>query len=103
MTVLILKDRVSEDLSLRNMASGIFKANEFQDAKEVLIDFTGIKSISRSFAHEYLQCKSKQQCQVFDVNVSSNIKKMFEVVENTKVKPELVRKTEPLEIKTSAQ
>ena len=103
MTVLGLKDRVSEDLSLRNMASDIFKAKEFQDAKEILIDFTGIKFISRSFAHEYLQCKAKQQCQLFEVNVSSNIKKMFEIVESTKVKSELVRSTEPVEINIPQQ
>lgn len=98
MVTLNLKDRASEDLSLRNMVSNIFKAEEFQNSNEVLIDFTGIKSISRSFAHEYLQNKTKQECTVHEVNVPSNIQKMFEIVERTKMKPELVRNNEPLEI-----
>ena len=103
MTTLVLKDRVSEDLSLRNMVSNIFKAKEFQTAKEVLIDFTGIKSISRSFAHEYLQYKAKQQCEVFEVNIPSDIKKMFEIVESTKIKSELIKNTVPLEINIPQQ
>ena len=98
MTTLILKNRVSEDLSLRNMVSNIFKAKEFENAEDVLIDFTGIKSISRSFAHEYLQHKEQQQNKVLEINVPSNIKRMFEIVENTKVKSELVKNSVPVEI-----
>ena len=98
MMTMMLKDRVSEDLSLRNMVSNIFKAEEFKKTDDVLMDFTGIKSISRSFAHEYMQYKEKQNCKVLEINVPSDIKKMFEVVENTKIKSELIRNTEPLEI-----
>lgn len=98
MTTLLLKDKVSEDLSLRNMVSNIFKTEEFQKNEDVMIDFTGIKSISRSFAHEYLQHKEKQNCNVFEINMPSNIKKMFEIVESTKIKEELVKNSTPLEI-----
>lgn len=103
MTTLVLKDRVSEDLSLRNMVSNIFKAEEFQTSDEVLIDFTGVKSISRSFAHEFLQHKARQQCRVFEINVPSDIKRMFEVVESTKIKSQLVKNIQPLEISISQQ
>jgi hypothetical protein len=98
MATLSLKDKVSEDLSLRNMVSNIFKTAEFQKDEDVMIDFTGIKSISRSFAHEYLQHKEKQNRNVFEINMPSNIKKMFEIVENTKIKSELVKNSTPLEI-----
>jgi len=98
MATLLLKDRVSEDLSLRNMVANVFKADEFKQTDDVLMDFTGIKSISRSFAHEYLQYKEKQNCKILEVNIPSDIKKMFEIVENTKIKSELVSNTPPLEI-----
>ena len=98
MATLLLKDKVSEDLSLRNMVLNIFKTEEFQKNEDVMIDFTGIKSISRSFAHEYLQHKEKQNCKVFEINMPSNIKKMFEIVESTKIKSELVKNSIPLEI-----
>ena len=98
MITLLLKDKVSEDLSLRNMVLNIFKAEDFQKENQVLLDFTGIKSISRSFAHEYLQYKEKQNCEILEINVPSDIKKMFEVVEQAKIKPELVKNTTPLEI-----
>jgi Asp-tRNA(Asn)/Glu-tRNA(Gln) amidotransferase B subunit len=98
MATLLLKDKVSEDLSLRNMVSNIFKTEEFQKDDDVMIDFTGIKSISRSFAHEYLQHKERQNCKVLELNMPSNIKKMFEIVESTKIKSELVKNSVPLEI-----
>ncbi len=98
MIILLLKDRVSEDLSLRNMVSNIFKAEDFENKDQVLLDFTGIRSISRSFAHEYLKHKEKQDCKVLEVNVPSDIKKMFEVVEKTKIKSELVKNIMPVEI-----
>ena len=97
-TTLLLKNRVSEDLSLRNMVSNIFKAIEFQSMDTVVIDFTGIKSISRSFAHEYTQYRAKQKCKVSETNMPPNISKMFEIVENVKTKPELISDTTPLEI-----
>ena len=92
MIILNLKDEISEDLSLRIMVLRIFKSKEFQNVNEcILIDFKDIKFMSRAFTHEYLQQKTEQQCKVFEVNVPSNIKKMFEVVENTKIKPELAK------------
>jgi len=98
MITLILKDKVSEDLSLRNMVSNIFNSDEFKKSEDVLIDFTGIKSISRSFAHEFLIHKQKQDCKVMEINLPSDIKKMFEIVESTKIKSELVKDSVPQEI-----
>lgn len=98
METLILKDRVSQDLSLRNMVSNIFKAVEFQKNEDVLIDFADIQSISRSFAHEYLIHKQQQNCKVLEINMPSNIKKMFEIVQDTKVKSEIIQNSIPQEI-----
>ena len=97
---MLLKDIISEDLSLRNMASSIFNKKEFQTEEEILIDFTGIKSMSRSFAHEYLENKTRQQADIMEINVASDIKKMFEIVQDTKAKPELIKNVKPLEINT---
>lgn len=98
MATLLLKDRASENLSLRNMASNVFNAEEFQGKDRVLVDFTGIVSISRSFAHEYLVNKEKQSCVVVDVNVPPDIGRMFEIVKNSQEKPELVKATTPVEL-----
>ena len=100
---LLLKNRVSEDLSLRNMVSNIFQAAEFQSRDAVVIDFTGIKSISRSFAHEYRQHKAEQKCEIYETNVPLNISKMFEIVKSGKEKPELIRDTTPREMLISPQ
>ena len=101
MITLILTDVVSEDLSLRNMVSNIFNSSVFQKKEDVLIDFTGIKSISRAFAHEFLTRKQKLDCKVMEINLPSEIKKMFEIVENPKIKSELIKASAPQEIGTT--
>lgn len=98
MEALLLKDTVSEDLALRNMAASVFEAKEFKGSGQVLVDFAGIKSISRSFAHEYMKRKNEQSCEVVDINVPPNIKRMFEVVENTHIKPELLKAKVPTDL-----
>ena len=42
--------------------------------------------MSRAFAHEYLQHKAKEPVKIMEVNVASNIQKMFEVVNAQKTK-----------------
>ena len=94
-TTLVVKTAISEDLSLRNMASDIFT---MVSQNIVVIDFSGIKSISRSFAQEYIKYKAKQNFQIKEINMPQNINKMFVIVENAKTKPVLIKNTEPDEL-----
>ena len=92
---IILKD-ISADLSLRTMAFDIFKSDEFQKNKDVLIDFTDVKFMSRAFAHEFLT--HKQNYKVREINMSPEIEKMFEIVKKPKIKSELIKDNMPHEI-----
>ena len=96
MTVFILKDKISADLTLRTMALDIFNSDEFH--KDVVIDFAGVKSMSRAFAQEFLTHKQKLGYKVVAINLPMDIKKMFEVVENPKTKSELIKDSVPREI-----
>ncbi len=50
------------------------------DAPMVIIDFEGVKTITRSFAHEYLQRKKASKKPVEERNVPSNVQRMMETV-----------------------
>jgi len=46
-----------------------------------MIDFSGIKSITRSFAHQYTVNKIKSDKQIIECEIPLKIKPMFELVE----------------------
>ncbi|MDG6223007.1 MAG: DUF4325 domain-containing protein [Candidatus Bathyarchaeota archaeon] len=80
-----IKEAVSPDLALRNSAQNFFKRIERLENNKIVVDFTDVKTITRSFADEYLNHKKSSKKEIIDVNVPENVAKMFAVV---KKKPE---------------
>jgi hypothetical protein len=87
---IIIKDLISKDLVLRDTAQSFFKKLEMENEKDITIDFTDIRSISRSFSHEYLLQKDKSSKHISEKNIPENIEKMFNVVKRTSNKPKLI-------------
>lgn len=98
MPTLLLKNIAMKHLALRITAKKIFAIKEICDAKSITLDFTGIESMSRSFAHEYIQCKKHQTCEIFLINVSEDIQKMFDIVKNSKARKEPVMNIKPVDL-----
>ena len=71
---------LSANLALRETAARFVTYIEGLPNSEVILDFSHVKTISRSFAHEYLARKRGIHKRVSEVNVSPDIAKMFEVV-----------------------
>lgn len=90
---IIVKDVLSEDLLLRDVVGNLFKRINLVKSKEVILDFKGVKSISRSFAQEYLNNKITLSKKLKEENVSLNLKKMFHVVNNSKPRTTLKLKS----------
>ena len=83
--VIKIKDEISSDLALRLSASSLYSKLEALDENEIRIDFDGVLSISRSFAHEYMTRKLKSNKKIIEINVPDNVHKMFRDV-NSKSK-----------------
>ena len=49
--------------------------------RTVVVDFSGVESITRSFAHQYVMNKSLSQKEIIERDISPEIKPMFELVE----------------------
>lgn len=81
-----IREQISVDLALRDSASALFNRFELLSTKEVIIDFKGVKSISRSFAHEYITKKKNSSKNILEINIPENVRKMFDVVKHPKEK-----------------
>ncbi len=78
--VVVISRMVSADLALRDWADGFFDKVEALPSERITVDFSGVHSISSSFAHQYLLRKSRAKKKIGEMNVPQNVKKMFEVV-----------------------
>jgi len=75
-----IKDVISLDLSFRDSAERFFRYLDSLPNRRIIIDFSGVKSISRSFAHEYHIRKMESELEIVEKNVPRKIEKMFSIV-----------------------
>jgi len=78
--VVVISRMVSADLALRDWADGFFDKVEAMPGEKITVDFSGVHSISSSFAHQYLLRKSRTKKKIEELNMPQNVKKMFDVV-----------------------
>jgi len=71
---------ISTNLLLRNSADELFNYINNLETSEIIIDFQKVQSITRTFAHQYLLNKEKSNKIINNVNLSPNIKNMFELI-----------------------
>ncbi len=81
---------VSCDLAFRYSADRFFAFIESLNTRTVVVDFRGVSTISRSFAHQYMLRKNQSVKTVTEINVSADIRKMFHVVQRPKTETEFV-------------
>lgn len=78
---LSLQNKVSSDLAFRDSANDLFEYINSLDAQQIVVDFSGIESITRSFAHQYILNKVESKKQIIECDVPSEIMPMFELVQ----------------------
>lgn len=67
------------DLAFRKSAILFMEKIERLELPEVTIDFSGVLTINRSFAHEYNKMKSESIKRINEINVPENIQKMLSI------------------------
>lgn len=84
-----IKDKLSVDLALRDAADLFF--DDLEKMKiDIEVDFSDIRSISRSFAHQYLVRKKQNSRRVTEVNMPENVIKMFDIVSKSRQKSNIL-------------
>lgn len=76
----MIKDEINSSLEMNTAADDFLnKVNEIND-DEILIDFTGIVFISRSFAQSYFSKKNKLDKNIDEINVPEEVKPLVELI-----------------------
>ena len=94
----MISEFLSPDLALRYNARVLFDYLDSLPKNHLTIDFSNVKTMTRSFAQEYKSRKVRSQKTILETNVPTNIRKMFNVVETVLEKTKLVdiKKRKPI-------
>lgn len=89
LTIEIKKEFISFRDEARSIQSGIEKKMKEKSSEEIVLDFSRVMFISRSFADELLNVVekfSKEKKKVSFVNIKPEVKKLLLIVKRTKEK-----------------
>lgn len=75
----ILKD-VGSLLMLRSTVAPLFRKISHFDTPRVILDFSGVEFMSRSFADEYLASKAASQKRIEELKVPVEVRRMLDLV-----------------------
>ena len=76
---IILEKEIGRDLGQRTKIEEIFN-NIDSNITHVIMDFTNIEFMGRSFAQEYLNQKHIATFEVTEENVPQDVQKMFDII-----------------------
>ena len=82
--------QIAVDLALRDSADKFFDSLDSLEQNKIIIDFNDVKSISRSFAHQYSLRKNMCKKTIKEVNVPVDVKKMLKIVSEPRPKTQLI-------------
>jgi|SRR3989338_4195346 len=88
---LIVKNVLSQDLATRDSVKNLFQLINSSKEDTIVLDFAQVKSITRSFAHEYLCYRDNSDKIIEEINLSPWLKKMFLVVDKSEREPIIER------------
>lgn len=72
--------KLSSDLMFRGVADSFFDEMERLPESRLVFDFADVRSISRSFADQYSNRKSKSSKVVIEVNKTREVQQMLDLV-----------------------
>ena len=80
-------DLISPNLMFRSDADLLLDTVTKDDPESVDIDFSGIESITGTFAHQYLKRRNSSPVKIVETNMPDNIRKMMEAVQHKSTSP----------------
>ena len=86
-----MEDVIAHNLALRHSADRLFDCIDSLKNTNVVIDFHGVHTASRSFMHQFLRRLERSNKHNIDcVNMSEDVKKMLDMVKSPKKTPTIV-------------
>jgi len=87
---IMISEVLSQDLALRQNAAALFDYLESLPEDMILINFSDVRTITRSFAQEYESRKAKSRKTIIEINVPMNVKRMFDIIKKAPEKRKLL-------------
>ena len=81
-TKILLSQKFGNNIFTRNTISSFLEKIKNMKEAEIVLDFKGVKIISRSCADEYLKQKENVKKKITEVNMSQEVCSMFNAVKN---------------------
>lgn len=85
-----IKTVIGQHLALRYSADKLFDYIDSLKNADIIIDFNGVHTTSRSFMQQFLYRLQKSDIPITCINEAENIKKMRDIVTTPKGKPVIV-------------
>jgi anti-anti-sigma regulatory factor len=79
--ILTLRDELSSNLAFRDSANRLFEHIDNLNEPTIIIDFSGVESMTRSFAHQYILNKNKSIKHITERAMPFEIVPVFDLVE----------------------
>ena len=77
---IMISEELYPNLGMNSVAADLFNEINQSEFQKIIIDFTNVVFMSRSFTQEYLFQKLKTTKEIVEINVPEDVEKMFEVV-----------------------
>ncbi len=75
--ILCVSEAISPNLMLRAVADAFFDQIERSAEKTLTLDFSGVRSASRSFAHQYAIRKKASRKRLLEANMNPDVERMI--------------------------
>ena len=73
-------EEISSHLILRDQTDLFFEKLNTKSEENIVIDFSNVVLISRSFADQYILRKARSHKRIAECNLPENVQKMFQIV-----------------------
>jgi hypothetical protein len=80
LTRVLVRKEVGSLLMIRSSVAPLFDKISSLNARRVVVDFSGVEFMSRSFADEYLVAKSCSPKRLEETRIPTGVKRMFALV-----------------------
>jgi hypothetical protein len=84
--IIRVSEAISPDLMFRSVANSFFDELERREAKNLILDFAAVRSVSRSFAHQYSVRKKASSKDIEETNMTRDVSRMFQLASQTQEK-----------------
>lgn len=79
-TFIKIEQLISSNLGMNISSKELFEEINNSPNPNIIIDFTDVFFMGRSFAQEYIYQKNKSDKKIYEINLPEEVEKMFEVV-----------------------